>query len=215
MNEPIDTDDLRRLLAAATPGEWEVSYGVKVGVPGTQDVPVAILRCGSTAMAEFRGSGQGENAELAVAAVNALPALLARLRAAEAGWSDSGAALADSLLERARLAEAHIAALTEARNGLVRELRAVDERFVALETAVREVIDDLRNGDTTNCPTCGAMLVYQEHGRGCSLVALAALLDDDAPPTDADQSPHPITKTVHVRYDWTADGTPRVIVEEE
>jgi hypothetical protein len=50
-------------------------------------------------------------------------------------------------------------------------------RIAALEAAVREVVDDLRNGDTTNCPTCGAMLVYQEHGRGCSLVALAALLD--------------------------------------
>jgi len=47
----------------------------------------------------------------------------------------------------------------------------------ALEAAARAVVDDMAAEGTINCPTCGAALLYQKHGRGCSLVALRALLE--------------------------------------
>jgi hypothetical protein len=52
-----------------------------------------------------------------------------------------------------------------------------EARVAALEAAARAVVDDLEAGRSVRCPVCDAHLRYQEHGRGCSIVALAALLD--------------------------------------
>jgi len=47
-----------------------------------------------------------------------------------------------------------------------------------LEMSAAAVVSDLELDRSVHCPTCGAHLRYQDHGRGCSLRDLAALLEE-------------------------------------
>jgi ABC-type branched-subunit amino acid transport system ATPase component len=212
MNDTID--ELRRLLAAAPDrlfllGEpWSTNTGPPVILVGSNDPHAAdIILCGQDIdewPADERGpdyTRQDRYAALAVAAVNHLPALLARLRAAEARVESSEVSLADALVRevewgnRARAAEARVSALeTEmaaASIGLVglsakqREYADLAQsRIAALEVAGRAVVNDryiitTDPDGTVQCARCG-----EGHGDDCTLVALAALLTE-ATPTQA------------------------------
>jgi hypothetical protein len=86
-----DTNELRKLLSAATPGPWAVSYGdeswvvVRTKPDGTPDLWArrTVFDDGSAA-GEYSPSCKGPTRDLIVAAVNALPALLDELDAARA-----------------------------------------------------------------------------------------------------------------------------------
>jgi hypothetical protein len=58
-----------------SPGPWDISIGTQVGLPGTPDVSVAILRADATAHAIFRGPYHVENGTLAAAAPDLYDAL--------------------------------------------------------------------------------------------------------------------------------------------
>lgn len=99
-------DELERLHQAATPGPWysnradPAPYEICSGNPRTPDLLIA-------AAPEY-----GVNADLIVAAVNALPALLAAARAAQALLDQVSSTIDDPELDEAREAlEAALAAL--------------------------------------------------------------------------------------------------------
>jgi hypothetical protein len=77
-----------------------------------------------------------------------------------------------------------VAALTEARAGLVHELRNVDDRFAALEDAARKIVTGCRGrtvpavGDL--CRWCENAIDRDGHRPNCPAGILAALLDGDA-----------------------------------
>lgn len=91
----FDLDEIERLLAAATPGEWrpcELDQGVQIW-------------CGSNYIGETRDY-TGDDAALIVAARNSLPAMLTEIRELRAEnarlrghWSALDKALADNIIE--------------------------------------------------------------------------------------------------------------------
>lgn len=121
-------DELRALLAKATPGPWEVSAAIcgqhhtetvsvyhvdtSKGCRHIHEVVEAGCKCGDDAISEA-------NAALIVAAVNALPALLDRLDSLAGENERLGAALDDANAgwrderRRASAAEAEVARLRE------------------------------------------------------------------------------------------------------
>ncbi len=93
VEDAMTTDDLRALLAKATPGPWDADgwtgtvRGAGVQFTGEHDAVWAKDESGEWTLicpTGLRDEPQSnENAQLIVAAVNALPALLDRLEAAE------------------------------------------------------------------------------------------------------------------------------------
>jgi NADPH-dependent ferric siderophore reductase len=80
----MNIDDLKKLLAAATPGPWHVGHnelgdpqGPMSIWPDTSMVGAVIARCGPQGMSQGWFEQPAKDAALIVAAVNALPELLA------------------------------------------------------------------------------------------------------------------------------------------
>ena len=73
----IDTAELKRLVEASTPGPWQLMAGDPLAVDAHQAVYFAKMT-GATPVTRL-----ANNAALIVAAVNALPALLARVEELE------------------------------------------------------------------------------------------------------------------------------------
>jgi hypothetical protein len=71
----------------------------------------------------------------------------------------------DALLERATADCVDSSDLGEFCAALIR-------RIITLETVMRVAVDDIELDKTATCPTCGAMLTYTRHDRGCSVAAL-------------------------------------------
>lgn len=94
-------DELRALLAAATPGPWDdVRIGrIGDGTPRSEECQVCNANGEAAFIVTHDGNLDGRaNVELACAAVNALPGLLDRLDALEAVIADCDrCAVADAL----------------------------------------------------------------------------------------------------------------------
>jgi hypothetical protein len=175
MTDDLDLADLAeldRLLAAATPRPWH-REGDAIAETDNYEIGVVPYM---------------HDCDLIVAAVNALPALLARVRAAEAradgladSWKRERAVVGDQAmrLEQAQTSERRLA-----------------ERIVALEAAGRVLVDEVTGrtvpkGTHLWCTWCDSTPIgttdprcedrdVGQHYAVCPVGALAALLDGDA-----------------------------------
>jgi hypothetical protein len=91
-------EDLKKLLAAATPGPWHVGHnelgdpqGPMSIWPDTSMVGAVIARCGPQRMSQGWFEQPAKDAALIVAAVNALPELLAEVERLEEAFSGPAA----------------------------------------------------------------------------------------------------------------------------
>ena len=115
----LDLDELERKARAATPGPWRISDSHGLCIADLDNT--AVIADMSTNSDEGRWDGRREDAEFISAARLAVPALIARLRAAEALYIPAETmALVDAVLDR----------------------KAMETRIAELESQVASLISD-------------------------------------------------------------------------
>jgi len=157
-SKPPTHDDLRRLLAAATPGPWEFNENAKCDTRWVSEAAKGGSLVCDVDETDVPPEQQRHTAALIVAAVNALPGLLDELGCSIEGCKERGAFCAEH-------ADYDLSG-TEERDALKESLRTMAQRY----SEVSAEVERLRRREIWRCPECGRDLLFHnrmEHVTHC------------------------------------------------